>query len=111
MKTTKKSKKAAKSKLNYPWRKNPTKWTDTLFDKKLLDNPSLLTNAELVAAMQEYQEWRLSIGKYNNWKDDPFKEENDPPFSAVVLTKLLYEAIARLSIIGDLSTGRFKYNG
>ena len=97
------------SKKSYPWRKNKKKWTDTLFESKLLSNPSLMTNAELAKALEEHQEWRRGEGKYF-WKDDPIKEkaESDAPFSPAILSNLIMETIARLKIGGDLAMGRFK---
>jgi hypothetical protein len=49
--------------------------------------------------------------KYD-WEEDPIKEgaETEVPFSADVLTNLMYEVMARLSIIGDAVSGRFKVN-
>lgn len=92
-----------------PWRTNPNVWTDTFCDKKLLQNPGLMTSNELANALAEHQKWRTSQDKYD-WKNDPFKEnkENEPPFSPLVLSRLLYEAIARLAIIGDTHCGRYK---
>ncbi|MBO6031818.1 MAG: hypothetical protein J6Q22_10295 [Prevotella sp.] len=97
------------SKKEYPWRKNKKKWTDTLFECKLLSNPSLMTNSELAKALEEHQEWRMGIGKYF-WKDNPINEkaETDSPFSPSVLSNLIMETIARLKIGGDLAMGRFK---
>ena len=92
-----------------PWRKIASRWTDTCFEKKLLDNPSLMTNIELATALEEHQMWRTSQGKYN-WNEDPANDgwEIEPPFSAKVLTNLVIEAIARLKISGDLALGRYK---
>ena len=97
------------SKKSFYWRKNKKKWTDTLFDSKLLTNPSLMTNAELAKALEEHQRWRLGEGKYF-WREDPIKEnaETDSPFSPSVLSNLIMETIARLKIGGDLAMGRFK---
>ena len=110
MRTTKPKKSVSKKKL-FPWRKNPKKWTDTLFEKKLLQNPSLMTSHELADAIEEHQSWRTSYGKYL-WEKDPIKEnaESEPPFSPMVLTKLIWEAISRLRISGDLHIGRLKRN-
>lgn len=107
-----KQKQCTKSKANAskrPWRKNKKKWTDTLFEKKLLANPYLMTNSELVRALSEYVMWWSSEGKYY-WQKDPVKEgaEEQCPFSPRVLKNLFYEAIARLKICGDLAMGRFK---
>lgn len=97
------------SKKVLPWRIKKNKWTDTLFDSKLLVNPSLMTNAELARAIEEHQEWRTASGKYH-WEEDPIKEnaESEPPFSPHVLSNLIMETIARLKIGGDLAMGRFK---
>lgn len=105
---TKKRAKAT-SKNSLPWRKNKNKWTDTLFDKKLLSNPSLMTHCELARALEEHQEWRKGAGKYM-WEEDPFKEnaEVEEPFSSGVLSNLITEAIVRLKIGGDLAMGRLK---
>ena len=107
-----KQKQSTKSKANAskrPWRKNKKIWTDTLFEKKLLANPSLMTSSELVQALSEYLMWWSSKGKYD-WQEDPVKEgaEEQCPFSSRVLTNLFHEAIARLKISGDLAMGRFK---
>ena len=104
-----KSKKKKATKPSRPWRKNPKQWTDTFFEKKLLLNPFLLTNCELAAALAEHQKWRRGEGKYN-WQENPIKEhkEDEAPFSPNVLSNLLYEAIARLAIIGDVACGRHK---
>ena len=109
MKTKTISRKARISKKKYPWRKNQSKWTDTLFEKKFLANPHLMTNSELVRALSEYVMWWSSKGKYD-WQEDPVKEgaEEQCPFSSRVLTNLFHEAIARLKISGDLAMGRFK---
>ena len=92
-----------------PWRMDKSKWTDTLFNRKLLANPSLMTNIELSEALKEHQEWRMASGKYH-WEEDPIKEnaEGEPPFSPHVLSNLIMETIARLKIGGDLAMGRFK---
>ena len=91
------------------WRKNKNVWTDTMFTKKLLRNPSLMTDVELADALFEYNEWRLGSGKYD-WREDPVKEcaEQEPPFSSNVLTMILAEIHARLLIGGELALGRFK---
>ena len=91
------------------WRKNKNKWTDTLFEQKLLTNPSLMSNIELAKAMKEFQEWTKAIGKYD-WNEDPFKEgkEDECPFSSAVWSRIMNEAIVRLHLIGELSIGRFK---
>lgn len=109
MKTSKRPKDKKISRKKFPWRKNQKKWTDTLFEKKYLTNPSLMTNSELVRALSEYVMWWSSKGKYN-WQEDPVKEgaEEQCPFSSGVLKNLFYEAIARLKICGDLAMGRFK---
>lgn len=93
------------SQKKFAWRKNPKVWTDTLFDKKQLSNPALMTNIELATALEEHQMWRTSQGKYD-WKEDPIKEgkENDPPFSPKVLSNLIWETIARLKISGELAS-------
>ena len=103
-KTPKEQKKA-----KFPWRKDKGKWTDTLFGKSLLQNPSRMTNSELAESLEEYQLWRVGEGKYY-WEADPIAEqaEMDAPFSPRVLSNLMMEAIARLKIIGDLTEGRFK---
>ena len=103
--------KKGKSKKSLPWRKNQKKWTDTLFDKRLLQNPALMTSAELAKAIEEYLEWHKGIGKYD-WKDDPIEEgaEIEMPFSGSTWGRLLCEAMARLRIFGDLNCGRFKNN-
>lgn len=108
---TKKTVKAKAKKKPYPWRKVKGKWTNTLFEEKLLKNPSLMTSTELSNALKEHQEWRTSYGKYN-WEKDPYKEgkEEQPPFSPDVLTNLIWEAIVRLQIVGEMSEGRFKKN-
>ena len=108
MQQTKKKSKPT-SKKSFYWRTNKKKWTDTLFDSKLLTNPSLMTNAELAKALEEHQECRRGEGKYF-WKDDPIKEksETDAPFSPAILSNLIIETIARLKIGGDLAMGRFK---
>ena len=72
MQQTKKKTKST-SKKSFYWRTNKKKWTDTLFDSKLLTNPSLMTNAELAKALEEHQEWRIGEGKYF-WREDPIKE-------------------------------------
>lgn len=90
------------------WRKNMREpWVDTLFDRRLLDNPALMTNDELATALVEYQEWRRGKGKYH-WDNDPIEEkaEVSPPFSPEILGRLLDETIARLEIVGDLTMGR-----
>lgn len=91
------------------WRKQKSQWTNTLFDKKLLTNPSLMTNTELAKSLEEYQEWRSGEGKYF-YKENPIKEkaETEPPFSPAILSNLIMETIARLKIGGDLAMGRFK---
>ena len=108
MQRTKKQKKET-TKKTFRWRKNLKKWTDTLFSKRLLSNPSLMTNAELSKALEEHQEWRTGHGKYG-WTTDPINEraETEPPFSPSVLSNLLNETIARLRISGDLAMGRHK---
>ena len=108
MQQTKKKYKPTSKKPFY-WRKNKKKWTDTLFDSKLLTNPSLMTNAELAKALEEHQVWRTASGKYH-WEEDPIKEnaESESPFSPHVLSNLIMETIARLKIGGDLAMGRFK---
>lgn len=110
MRTTKHNLPDNKSK-KFPWRKNPKQWTDTLFEKKLLQNPSLMTSHELADALEEHQAWRTSYGKYF-WDKDPVKEnaEAEPPFSPMVLSNLVWEAITRLRISGDLHLGRLKAN-
>ncbi len=109
MPTAKKTKK--KAIRAYPWRIQKNKWTDTLFEKRLLENPSLMTHHELASALEEYQEWRSGNGKYF-WKEDPIKEEAEieVPFSSHIVTNLLWETITRLRIGGDLSLGRFRGN-
>ena len=91
------------------WRKDKKHWTNTFFPIELLRNPSRMTNHELVAALSEHMLWRSGKGKYH-WVEDPIKEgaETDFPFSANVVTNLMYEALARLTIIGDAVSGRFK---
>jgi hypothetical protein len=91
------------------WRKGKKHWTNTLFPIELLRNPSRMTNHELVAALSEHMLWRSGKEKYD-WVEDPIKEgaETEPPFSPNVVTNLLYEAMARLAIIGDAVSGRFK---
>ena len=110
MQTKRKPRKTATTKgRKLPWRKNPKVWTDTLYDKKLLNNPSLMTSHELANALAEHIRWRTSQEKYD-WNEDPFKEgkEEQAPFSAHIVTGFLYEAIARLAIIADTNCGRFK---
>lgn len=96
----------------FPWRKKQSVWEDTMFEKKLLANPSLMTSHELADALKEYQEYRRGIGKYE-WKEDPIAEhaEVEAPFSPKVLGRLLDEAIVRLLIGGDLALGRKKNEG
>ena len=96
-------------KVYYPWRTNQEKWTDTFVEKRLLTNPSLMTNTELARALNEHQNWRTGIGKYH-WEKYPIKEkaETEPPFSAEVLSRIMIEAIVRLKMIGDMTEGRFK---
>lgn len=96
-------------KNKYPWRKTKSKWTDTLFEKSLLVNPSLMTNSELAKALEEFQTWRTGTGKYL-WDPDSVKEgaETECPFSAHVLTHILWETISRLQISGNLAMGRYK---
>lgn len=108
MQRTKKQKKET-TKKTFRWRKNLKKWTDTLFSKRLLSNPSLMTNAELSKALEEHQEWRTGHGKYG-WTTDPINDrsETEPPFSPTVLSNLINETIARLRISGDLAMGRHK---
>lgn len=108
MQRTKKQTKAPAKKA-FHWRKNLKNWTDTLFNKRLLTNPSLMTNVELSKALEEHQEWRMGHGKYD-WTTDPIKEraETEPPFSPSVLSNLIMETIARLKIGGDLAMGRYK---
>ena len=93
----------------YPWRSNQRKWTDTLFAKKLLTYPSLMTNTELARALEEHHRWRIGYGKYR-WVEDPIREkaETEAPFTAKVLSRIMTEAIARLKIIGDMAEGRYK---
>ena len=113
MTTKKKAITMAKTKgKNLPWRKNQKVWTDTFYDKKLLRNPSLMTACELANALAEHQKWRRGEEKYDWHEEDPIKEgkEPDAPFSPSVLTALLYEAIVRLSMIGELCCGRHKSN-
>ena len=104
-----KTKKTTRKKL--PWRKVKGKWTDTLFDSKLLKNPSLMTNEELSFAIKEGLEWSRSLGKYN-WEEDPIREgkEDEVPFSSEVWGRFLTEAMVRLQLIGELAQGRFKAN-
>ena len=112
MPTKRKAKKVETTKgKKLPWRKNPNVWTDTFYEKKLLNNPSLMTSNELANAIAEHIRWRTSQEKYN-WYEDPFKEgkEEQAPFSAHIVTGLLYEAVARLAINGDMNCGRFKTN-
>lgn len=106
-----KSKEKSSAKNSYPWRKNKNKWTDTLFEKKLLQNPSLMTNEELSFAIKEGLEWSRALGKYD-WKEDPVREgkEDEMPFSSEVWGRFLTEAMVRLQLIGDLALGRFKKN-
>ena len=94
---------------NLPWRKNKKKWTDTLFPKTLLSNPSLMTSTELSEALEEHHRWRIGQGKYH-WEEDPIKEkaETEAPFTAKVLSRIMTEAIVRLKIIGDIAEGRYK---
>lgn len=108
MQRIKKQKKETTKKA-FHWRKNLKNWTDTLFSKRLLSNPSLMTNSELSKALEEHQEWRTGLGKYD-WTKDPIKEraETEPPFSPSVLSNLINETIARLRIGGDLAIGRYK---
>lgn len=93
----------------FPWRTVKTKWMDTMFDKRLLVNPSLMTNTELSSALYEYTLWRKGVEKYA-WNEDPVKEnaETECPFSAPVLGNILLEIYMRLKLIGSLSEGRFK---
>ena len=110
VKRGRKSQKKA-SKVNLPWRINQSHWTDTLFDKSLLKNPSRLTSTELAEALEEHNEWRRGTGKYFCYLDDnPLEDESEmeAPFSAEVLGRILDEAAIRLKIIGDLVAGRFK---
>ena len=109
MKPIKKARKKQIPKNKLPWRKNPSKWTDTLFEKKLLDNPSLMTSLELASALGEYQAWRTSSEKYD-WHDNPIAEsqETEAPFSPRVLSNLLVEAILRLQLTADFTLGRLK---
>ena len=111
-KTTQKSnntKKKKSQKTFFPWRSNQRKWTDTLFEKKLLTYPSLMTNTELARALEEHHRWRIGYGKYR-WSEDPIREkaETEAPFTAKVLSRIMTEAIARLKIIGDMTEGRYK---
>ena len=108
-KKTQKKEPKKSSKKKYPWRKVQGRWTDTLFNKKLLDNPSLMTSKELANALMEYNAWRQSKGKYM-CVNDPFEEgvEVDPPFSPAVLGRLIGEAYVRLFIANNLVMGRFK---
>lgn len=105
------NKKSFNSKQKYPWRKGKKHWMNTLFPPALLRNPSRMTNYELVSALSEYMLWWKGKEKYD-WEEDPIKEgaETEVPFSADVLTNLMYEVMARLSIIGDAVSGRFKVN-
>ena len=109
--TNRKVKKTSKRqiKAKFPWRIEQSHWTDTLFEKSLLKNPSRMTNTELAEALEEHNTWRRGIGKYY-WVDSPLDEhaEMEAPFSPEVLGRFLDEAIARLKIIGDLAEGRFK---
>lgn len=107
MKKTTIEKKVSQKKLS--WRKNPKVWTNTLFEKKLLANPSLMTNLELASALEEYRKWSTGTEKYD-WQEDPIKEgkENEMPFSSEVFGRIVCETIARLKISGDLALGRFK---
>lgn len=109
MATKKKQTKGKPKKL--VWRKGKKHWTDTLLPKELLLNPSRMTNNELVLALSEHMLWRSGKGKYD-WVEDPSKEgaETEAPFSAEVLTNIMYETMARLAIIGDAVSGRFKGN-
>lgn len=109
MPSNKKSSNPKGKKWKFPWRKDKKHWTNTLFPRELLRNPSRMTNHELVSALSEHMLWRSGTEKYN-WVEDPIKEgaETEFPFSADVVTNLMYEALARLSIIGDAVSGRFK---
>lgn len=109
MKTSKRPKDKKISRKKFPWRKNQKKWTDTLFAKKLLKNPSLMTNSELATALEECMMWWLARGKYD-WQEDPVSEgkEDECPFSSGVLKNIFYETIARMKISGDIAMGRFK---
>lgn len=108
MKTKNTSQKTRISKKKYPWRKNQRKWTDTLFEKKLLANPSLMSNIELADALEEYRKWFTGTEKYD-WQEDPTKEgkEDEMPLSPEVFGRIVCETIARLQIIGELTMGRF----
>ena len=110
MKPTKK-RTSPNNKKKFPWRTNKEKWTDTMFDFKLLANPSLMTNLELAKALEEHQKWRTGTDKYL-WEVDPIKEnrEIESPFSPAVLSRIICEVIVRLQIGGDLAMGRFKGN-
>lgn len=103
------TKTANKRVRKYPWRKNPKKWTDTMFEKRLLECPHLMTDSELGDALGEYNYWRMGTDKYS-CKEEEFKNlaEPQPPFSPTILMFLLAEITARLKISGDLSLGRFK---
>lgn len=92
-----------------PWRKIKSRWTDTLLEKKLLSNPSLMTNQELALALDEFRKWSVGTEKYD-WQEDPFKEgkEDEMPFSPPVFRNIVCETIVRLKISGDLAMGRFK---
>lgn len=108
---TKKKKVTKASKKALPWRSNPEKWTDTLFDKKLIQNPSLMTNEELSSSIKEYLEWSRAKGKYD-WEVNPITEdkEEEPPFSSEVWGRIMTETMVRLQITGEIALGRFKKN-
>ena len=109
MPSNKKSSNPKSKKQKFPWRKGEKHWTNMSFPIELLHNPSRMTNLELAASLSEHMLWRRGKGKYN-WVEDPIKEgaETESPFSADVLTNLMFEAIARLMIIGDVVSGRYK---
>ena len=90
-----------KEKLVRPWRKNPESWTDTMFDKRALENPQSMTNRNLSAALREHNEWRRGVGKYEwDCTEESLEKleqaEPDAPFSPSVLGKLIEEAARRL---------------
>lgn len=101
------SKKSSKKK--FPWRKGKGSWTNTLLEKKLLQNPSLMTNEELADALAEHNKWRRGEGKYH-WEQDPLAEgaETEPPFSCDVLGRFVDETCARLWMMHAITLGRFK---
>lgn len=102
------SKKISNNELS--WRKVPDKWTDTMFEITLLENPSRMTAEELARALCEYNLWRRGKEKYD-YRGGPFntiEEEREPPFSPKVLGRLIEEATVRLFMIGQLTLGRLK---